>query len=96
MSTINDSLERPPCRVPQLLTVPGKNKNSYLCCIGTHADQTSQETIQTTDSRLTAMVERLEGKAAVWQNDNGGVLFPVDNTYGSKMCFPCALCSTNT
>ena len=80
MSTINDSLERPSCRVPQLLTVPGKNKNSYLCCIGTHADQTSQETIQTTDSRLTAMVERLEGKAAVWQNDNGGVLFPVDNT----------------
>ena len=80
MSTINDSLERPSCQVPQLLTVPGKNKNSYLCCIGTHADQTSQETIQNVDSRLTAMVERLDGKAAVWQNAKGGVLFPVDNT----------------
>ncbi|XP_065907268.1 uncharacterized protein [Dysidea avara] len=80
MSSINDSLERPACQVPQLVTIPGKNTNSYLCCVGTHADNVTSEIICKTDKKLTAMVEKIDCKAAVWSNENGGVLFPVDNT----------------
>jgi len=80
MSTINDSLERPVCQVPQLVTIPGKNTNSYLCCVGTHADNVTVGKIHKTDHKLTAMVEKLDCKAAVWPNKDGGVLFPVDNT----------------
>jgi len=80
MSTINDSLERPTCPVPQLITIPGKNMKSYLCCVGTHADKVSPEIIQNTDSKLTSMVELLKCKAAVWENKDGGILFSVDNT----------------
>ena len=80
MSSINDSLERPLSQVPQLVTVPGKDKTSYLCCVGTHADKVSQEVICETNSNLTNVVEKLKCKAAVWQNKDGGVLFPVDNT----------------
>ena len=80
MSSINDSIERASSQVPQLVTIPGKNNNSYLCCVGTHADKVDQDRIQNIDSQLTAMVEKLECKAAVWENEDGGVLFPVDNT----------------
>ena len=80
MSSINDSLERTSSQVPQLITIPGKNNSSYLCCVGTHADKVNPDTIQYTDSQLTAMVEKLDCKAAVWQNKDDGVLFPVDNT----------------
>ena len=79
MSSINDSLERTSSQVPQLVTIPGKNKSSYLCCVGTHADKVDPNTIDDTDRQLTAMVKKLDCKAAVWQN-NGGVVFPVDNT----------------
>ena len=79
MSSINDSLERS-SQVPQLVTIPGKNNNSYLCCVGTHADKVALNIIQHTDSQLTAVVEKLDCKAAVWENTEGGVLFPVDNT----------------
>ena len=80
MSSINDSIERTSSQVPQLVTIPGKNNNSYLCCVGTHADRVGPDIIQHTDSQLTAMVEKLDCKAAIWENENGGVLFPVDNT----------------
>ena len=80
MSSINDSLERPVCQVPQLVTIPGKNTNSYLCCVGTHADKVTSDMIHNTNCKLTAMVEKLDCKAAVWSNQDGGVLFPVDNT----------------
>ena len=80
MSSINDSLERTSSQVPQLVTIPGKNNNSYLCCVGTHADIVGQDVIKEVDSQLTAMVEKLDCKAAIWQNKDGGVLFPVDNT----------------
>ena len=80
MSSINDSLERPACQVPQLVTIPGKNTNSYLCCVGTHADKVTQDIICNTDNKLTAMVEKLDCSAAVWPNKDGGILFPVDNT----------------
>ena len=80
MSSINDSLERTSSPVPQLVTIPGKNKSSYLCCVGTHADKVSPDTICSTDRQLTTMVKKLDCKAAVWKNKDGGVLFPVNNT----------------
>ena len=79
MSSINDSLERTSSQVPQLVTIPGNN-SSYLCCVGTHADKVSPDTIYNTDRQLTAIVEKLHCKAAVWEKKDGGVLFPVDNT----------------
>ena len=80
MSSINDSLEKASSQVPQLVTIPGKNNMSYLCCVGTHADKVSLDTIHNVGSQLTAMVEKLDCKAAIWQNKDHGVLFPVDNT----------------
>ena len=80
MSSINDSLERSSSQVPQLVTIPGKNNNSYLCCVGTHTDKVGLDIIRHIDERLTAVVEKLDCKAAVWENTEGGVLFPVDNT----------------
>ena len=80
MSSINDSLEKASSQVPQLVTIPGKNYMSYLCCVGTHADKVSPDTIHNVGSQLTAMVEKLDCKAAIWQNKDHGVLFPVDNT----------------
>ena len=80
MSSINDSLEKASSQVPQLVTIPGKNNMSYLCCVGTHADKVSPDTIHNVGSQLTAMVEKLDCKAAIWQNKDHGVLFPVDNT----------------
>ena len=79
MSSINDSLERS-SQVPQLVTIPGKNNNSYICCVGTHTDKVRLDIIKHIDKHLTAVVEKLDCKAAVWENTEGGVLFPVDNT----------------
>ena len=80
MSSINDSLERSSSQVPQLVTIPGKSNNSYICCVGTHTDKVGLDIIQHIDKQLTAVVEKLHCKAAVWENIEGGVLFPVDNT----------------
>ena len=80
MSSINDSLERTSSQAPHLVTIPGKNNQSYICCVGTHVDKVKMDGIQIIDSQLTAMVEKLDCKAAVWQNTKCGVLFPVDNT----------------
>ena len=80
MCAINDSLEKPTHQVPQLVTIPGKSSNSYLCCVGTHADKVTPEIMNNTDNKLTAMVEKLDCKASVWSNQNDGVLFCVDNT----------------
>ena len=79
MSSINDSLERR-SQVPQMITTPGNSNISYICCVGTHADKVGLDVIESTDIQLTAMVEKLDCKAAIWQNKDGGVLFPVDNT----------------
>ena len=80
MSSINDSLERSSSQVPKLVTIPGKNNNSYLCCVGTHTDKVGLDVIRHIDKQLTAVVEKLDCKASVWENTEGGVLFPVDNT----------------
>ena len=76
MSSINDSLER---TVSQMITTHGNSNKSYICCIGTHADKVALDVIQNVDGQLTAMVEKLDCKAAIWQNKSGGVLFSVDN-----------------
>ena len=80
MSSINDSLERLSSQAPQLITIPGMDNSSYLCCVGTHADKVGADAIQNIDKQLTAMVEKLDCKAAIWENEDGGVVFPVDNT----------------
>ena len=80
MSSINDSLERLSSQVPRLVTIPGKDNRSYLCCVGTHADKVGADIIQNIDKQLTAMVEKLDCKAAIWENEDDGVLFSVDNT----------------
>ena len=80
ISRTNESLENASSPVPQLVTIPGKNNMSYLCCVGTHADKVSSGTIHNVDRQLTAMVENLDCKARIWQNKDHGVLFPVDNT----------------
>ena len=80
MSSINDSLEKASSQVPQLVTIPGRNNMSYLCCVGTHADKVNSDTIHDVDRQLSLMVKKLDCKASVWQNKDHGVLFPVDNT----------------
>ncbi|XP_065908634.1 uncharacterized protein [Dysidea avara] len=80
MSSTNDALERPLSQVPQLVTVPGKDTTSYLCCVGTHADKVASKIVHKINRKLTNMVEKLDCKAAVWQNKDGSVLFPVNNT----------------
>ena len=80
MSSINDSLERLSLQVSQLVTIPGKDNRSYICCVGTHADKVSANAVQNIDKQLTAMVEKIDCKAAIWENEDGGVVFPVDNT----------------
>ena len=61
-------------------TIPDKISQSYLCCVGTNASKVNPDTIRYIDNQLTAMVDKLKCKDAVWKNINGGVLFPVDNT----------------
>ena len=80
MTSINDSSERTSSQAPQLVTIPGKNNQSYICCVGTHTDKVTSDVIQIIDSQITAMVEKLDCRTAVWQNKDGGVLFSVDNT----------------
>ena len=80
MSLNNDSLEKPLYKVPQLLSVPGKDVTSYLCFVGTHTDIVNQEVIGRIDRKLSSIVQAVDCKAAIWQNNDGGVLFPVDNT----------------
>ena len=81
MSNINDSVERTSSHVQQLVTVPGEDNNSYICCVGTHADKVEDpEVIKTTNLKLTAVIDKLKCKTAIWQYKDGQVLFPVNNT----------------
>ncbi|XP_065907234.1 uncharacterized protein [Dysidea avara] len=84
MSSNNDALERPTSQVLQLATVPGNDADSYLCCVGTHADKVGSDVVHKINSNLVNMVEKLDCKATVWQNKDGGVLFPVDNTTAGR------------
>ena len=80
MSAANDSVERPITNIPQLVTTPGSNKKSYICLVGTHADNVSKQKIGEIERELSTLVNRTHCEAAVWQTDNSEVLFPVDNT----------------
>jgi len=81
MSSVNDASTS---QVPQLVTVPGKCTTSYLCFVGSHADKVGWNTVGRIDSKLRCMVEMVDCKAAVWQNKDGGVLFPIDNTTAGR------------
>ena len=79
MSAVNDAAERS-SHIPQLVSIPGTDKNSYLCLVGTHADQVTSDIVDDTASQLNSMVDTMKCQAMVWQNTNESVLFPVDNT----------------
>ena len=80
MSAANDSVERSTTNISQLVTIPGNNKKSYICLVGTHADKVRQEIKTVTETELKILVNKANCEKAVWRNDIGGVLFPVDNT----------------
>ena len=80
MSAANDSVERPITDIPQLVTIPGSSRKSYICLIGTHADEVSEEKLLQVQQELDTLVNKTHCQAAVWQNDNGTVVFSVDNT----------------
>ena len=80
MSAANDSVERPTISIPQLVTIPGSNKRSYICLVGTHVDKVLQQIVEEVERELNTLVNGINCKTAVWQNDKGGVLFSVDNT----------------
>ena len=80
MSAANDSIERSISNIPKLVTIPGRNKKSYICLVGTHADMVSHQVVAKAESELGTLVNKTHCEAAVWQNDKGTVLFSVDNT----------------
>ena len=79
MSAANDSIERPTA-IPQLVSTPGSNKQSYICLVGTHADKVSRQRVVETERELNTLVNRTQCVKAVWPTDNGKVLFSVNNT----------------
>ena len=85
MSAANDSVEKSATNISQLVTIPGNNKKSYICLVGTHADKVRQEIKAEIESELKILVNKTHCEKAVWRNDIGGFLFAVDNTTaGSK------------
>ena len=84
MSAANDSIERSTTYIPQLVTTPGTNKNSYICLVGTHADKVLPEKKIEVGKELEILVNKTHCETAVWQNDSGKVLFSVDNTTAGK------------
>ena len=82
MSAANDSVEISTAiaDIPQLVTTPGTNKKSYICLVGTHADKVQWQTVVEMESELNTSVTKTDYETAVWQNDQGMVLFSVDNT----------------
>ena len=84
MSAANDSIERSTTYIPQLVTTPGTNKNSYVCLVGTHADKVSPEIKLEVGKELEVLVNKTHSETAVWQNDSGKVLFSVDNTTAGR------------
>ena len=84
MSVANDSVEQPTTYIPQLVTTPATNKNSYICLVGTHADQVALEIEFEVEKELEILVNKANCETAVWENNNGKVLFSVDNTTASS------------
>jgi len=82
VSSANDALEKSPSAhaIPRLTIAEGKSNASYICLVGTHADKVSKEVVTKSASELSALVDRTHCEAAVWQTEEGNVLFSVDNT----------------
>ena len=73
MSVANDSVERPAINIPQLVTIPGSNKRTYVCSVNTHIDKVPQQTVEMVDRQLKTLVNRINCERAVLQNDKGRV-----------------------
>jgi len=84
MSSANDALERSPSAIPQLVRSGGKRNISYICLVGTHADKVPKEIKKSAAKDLSALVDKTQCEAAVWQTEQGSVLFSVDNTTASS------------
>ena len=79
-----NALERPITNFP-LVSTPGTTNKSYICLVGTHKDTVQVRVKEEVGRQLVTLVNELNCETAVWQNDEGGVLFSVDNTTtGSK------------
>ena len=63
-----------------LNTNQGDDNDSYLCLVGTHKDQVSDDVVKDTATTLTTLVNNMRCKPKVWQNEDKTVLFAVDNT----------------
>jgi len=83
MSSANDTIEKSSLNIPTipyLATTPAKGNRSYICLVGTHADKVSNKDIAIRDHTLSTLVSKTQCEAAVWQREDGCVLFTVDNT----------------
>ena len=82
MSAGNDCVDNDTSYANQLnlKTNQGVDNNSYLCLVGTHKDEASDDVVKSTATTLTTLVNNMRCKASVWQNEDKTVLFAVDNT----------------
>ena len=80
MSSASDAWERSPNAIPNLVMTSGSDNNSYICLVGTHADRVTKEDVKETADQLVALVDKTNCEAAVWQTNEGSILFSVDNT----------------
>ena len=80
MSSANDVWERSPTPIPNLVTTASKDSGSYICLVGTHVDKAAKKVVAKTAGQLADLVDKTQCGAAVWQTNEGCVLFAVDNT----------------
>ena len=79
MSAANDSVKRPISNIPKLFTTPGSSEKSYICMVGTHSDQVSEQKVKEVENELSTLVNTTHCEAAVWQTESENILFPVNN-----------------
>ena len=79
MSAANDSVERPISNIPKLITTPSSSGQSYICLVGTHSDQVSEQKVKQVENELSTLVNTKHCEAAVWQTENENILFSVNN-----------------
>jgi len=65
MSAVNDAAETQSSRTPQLASIPITDQNSYLCLVGTHADQVTSDIIDDAAGHLNNMIDKLKCQARV-------------------------------
>ena len=81
MSAANDSVERPISNIPKLVTTRVRSRKSYICLVGTHSDQVSEQKVKQVENELSTLVNTTHCEAAVWQlqNESENILFSVNN-----------------